>query len=172
MSYHKRPVRWPSEMQYDDDGWVVFDDGLDDLAEGEGPDDAHQDDVAFLQTESLADRLIASLEADEHKPNTLELDFAQATIEPDGSRILLPVEILGVPHHLVLLKVTRGKWHGRRLFDEPDLDGSWAEQVGATYDNERVLGPLQDLVDAETFTTVKVPGHDGDYVTYLHPYGD
>ena len=50
MSYRKREVRYPGELQYDDSGWVVSRD-----------EDGDKDDLAFVQTETMADRMIASL---------------------------------------------------------------------------------------------------------------
>jgi hypothetical protein len=56
MGYRKRRVKYPSEIHYDDDGWVVE-------KAGELPDDP-TDDIAFVQTETLADTLIAALKID------------------------------------------------------------------------------------------------------------
>lgn len=47
MTYDKHHVRYPGCLEYDDDGWIVSKEG---------------DDLAFVQTETLADTLIAALD--------------------------------------------------------------------------------------------------------------
>jgi len=75
----------------------------------------------------------------------------------DGTRLLVGVEIFGTIHHLSFIRV---------IVDDEGV------QRGATYENETDLIALGGLYEVSSYQTVNVPGFDGNYVAYLHPYGD
>lgn len=72
----------------------------------------------------------------------------------DGCNLLAEVELFGVPHHLVLVRVT---WNDeiQEAFSEADRD--LFDDISYLYDYE--------------FRTVEVPGFEGQFVAVMHPYG-
>lgn len=84
------------------------------------------------------------------------LDLTPDQIEEEGSGPLLAtVEIFGVNHHLVFIPVVAK--NGAHVEAQPGFQDE-LDKLSALYE-----GPLQ---------TVKVPGYPGDYVVYMHPFGD
>jgi hypothetical protein len=84
-------------------------------------------------------------------------DITWEDSDPDDGRGLVRVEIFGVAHHLCLVPVTtdaEGVQRGRTTYADSDLDA------------------LQALYEVSAYTTVEVPGREGEYVVYLHPAED
>jgi hypothetical protein len=79
MAYRKRRVKYPGEIRYDDDGWVV-------TKTGDGP----ADDIAFVQTETLADVLIAGLGARDGPVPAQDPGLPEAKTAKGKSRLACP----------------------------------------------------------------------------------
>ena len=71
--YKVRPARYPSELRYDDSGWIV----------SKTHEDGTEDDLAFCQTETLAQTLMQRLEGGEPAPIRCVIAGRNANGEPD-----------------------------------------------------------------------------------------
>jgi hypothetical protein len=87
--YEKRHVRYLSEFQYDDDGWIVF------IRETDQTDLGHEerlDDLAFLQTKTLADALLTYLDGKaDTGPSLAEAAEAAAAVAAADIVIVMPI---------------------------------------------------------------------------------
>lgn len=83
--YEARSVRSPSEMDYDDDGWVISK-RYEDV--GEEEDVTFVDDIAFVQTEIVAEMICEML-------NT-RLGFIVSTSQVSRSTVLRELQSLSV----------------------------------------------------------------------------
>jgi len=87
---------------------------------------------------------------------------------PEPSYMLGNLEILGVSHHIELVRVMQDERTGRlrawRASDDP---------AGLTPDNAANVQRLENLFDfcgANSLATVQVPGFPGDWVAWVTPY--
>lgn len=95
---------------------------------------------------------------DDHLDRPLELWVDPTRLDDnngDGSLFLSTVRLLGEPHHFTLLRVRSDPHEG---------------MVAANPEHEAEYRRLHWLYEGP-YVTVEVPGHQGNYVAYLHPYG-
>lgn len=82
--------------------------------------------------------------------------------DPDDRRGVVTCYIFGTPHHLMLIPVkneTRGERQGEQIGRTTFADGD-LDQLHALYQ------------DCPAFQPVTIPGRRGQYVIYMHPFGD
>ena len=80
-------------------------------------------------------------------------------LRPEEAVVRGVTEILGVPHHVYFVEVTK--------VEDEDYG---AEQVSVNDPYGR-LGDIQRLNEGRLLT-VKVPGYQGDYLTVIFPFAD
>ena len=87
----------------------------------------------------------------------------------DGTALLARLEIAGVPFHVNAIRVTTKASEGTRSAETgwPCADGVQQPVKGDASLYEDLLNVYDDAL-----ATVKIPGHPGDWVLIIHPYGD
>lgn len=75
----------------------------------------------------------------------------------NGDRLLGTIEVFGASHHLELIRV--------------DEDEEGAQQA-ANEEYDRMYDDLQQLYPCQKFETFAVPGFEGRYIAFMHPYED
>lgn len=85
-------------------------------------------------------------------PNQIEF----MSSDDDRSCLLASVNIFGTDHHVMFIKVV-------------DNNGV---QEAASPEWETEYEAMHQMFDAPRFSTVVVPGYDGEYVVTMHPYED
>jgi hypothetical protein len=114
-------------------------------------------------------------------PPAAVLDLAAAHLrEESPTRLLATVEILGVKHFLGLVRVVMvaidklsRRMAGDPVAAEDDPGFDHFEQRAYDPEDDAELDDVFRLYESTAvFATVTVPGRDGDWVAYLHPYGE